>query len=108
MKKYIIILSLFIASQAYPFVLNYTIGDNDINEVTADYVYVHENNETKCDPEWVDPEDGSDCPRIPRWTDKQWVKEHIRRWVTSQIKRSRQKQARDNANAIGSTDGLVQ
>lgn len=108
MKKYIIIFMLLISTSAFGFPLTYTIDNANIDEIASDWIYIYPNSETIPDPEWIDPEDGSEAPRIPLYTDKQWVKEYIRRWVAQQIKRSRQKQSRDDANAIGSTDGLIQ
>ena len=99
---------LFITSSAYPCTLCYTIDNADLNEVVSDYVYVHENKETICDPEWVDPEDGfTKCPQIPKYTDKQWVREDIRRHVKKQVKRGRQKKTND-ANAVTVPDNIIQ
>ena len=88
--------------------LKYLIDNEKIDGIVADWVYIYTNSETIADPEWVDPEDGSEVPQIPKYTDSQWIKEHIRRWIVQQIKRSRQKQARDLVADVGNLDGEVQ
>ena len=35
------------------------------------------NNETIPDPEWVDPEDGTTAPEIPKYTDAEWGDEIV-------------------------------
>ena len=39
------------------------------------------------DPEWVDPEDGSEAPMIAEFTAAQWFKEFLRRQVAKQLRR---------------------
>ena len=87
--------------------LKYLIDDAKLDRIVADWIYIYKNSETICDPDWVDPEDGSECERIPKYTDNQWIREHIRRWIVQQIKRSRQKQSIDSASIIASTDGEI-
>lgn len=46
------------------------------------------NNETKDDPDWVDPKDGSEVPQIPKYnTTKEWVLEKLRRYLAQSIHR---------------------
>ena len=47
------------------------------------------------DPEWVDPGDGSTAPMIPEFTDNEWAKEAVRRWIRNQVARWEQKVAKD-------------
>ena len=72
------------------------VPSGKVAEYVDDYVYVHENTETIDDPEWVDPEDGSEPDQIAKYTNGQWVKEHIRRYITSQIKRGKNAKSRDS------------
>ena len=39
------------------------------------------------DPDWVDPEDGTEQPYINEFTDNQWAKEGLRRWIVLQVRR---------------------
>ena len=57
--------------------LKYTIETEKADEYIDDYVYVHKNEETN--------EDGT-----PKYTDKQWVREHILRFIKGQIIRGQQ------------------
>ena len=85
--------------------LTYTIPDNKVAEYVADYVYVFKNTETKDDPEWVDPEDGSTAPQVAKYpNDAAWVREHIMRHIRSQILRGKQAQYRDAATASDVSD----
>ncbi len=73
-------------------VLSYTIAEAKVNEYVADYVYIHANTEAE--------ENGD-----PKYTDKQWVREHILRSVKLQIVRGKNKKAQDdlvanNANSV--------
>ena len=70
-------------------VLSYTIPGAKVEEYVSDYVFIHKNTETKDDPEWVDPEDGSVAPQVPKYTDAQWVREHIMRQIRFQIVRGK-------------------
>ena len=85
-------------------VLSYTIPEAKVAEYIADYVYIHKNTETQDDPEWVDPEDGTTAPQVAKYTDAQWVREHIMRWVRSQIVRGKNAQYRDAAEAFDVSD----
>jgi len=45
------------------------------------------NNETIPDPAWVDPEDGSTAPEIPKYTDREWGDEIVWRFLFKIYKR---------------------
>lgn len=64
----------------------------------ADFVYVHKNTET-----WDDDAD-PDTPEAAKYTDNQWVKEHLRRYVQSQIIRGKNATYRDAQVGVGVTD----
>jgi len=57
-------------------VVSFTLPSAKVDEYVAHYVYVHKNEETN--------EDGT-----PKYTDKQWVKEHIIRSVRHEVVRGR-------------------
>lgn len=84
--------------------IDFDIPNEKVDEYVAHYVYVHKNNETIDDPEWVDPEDGSMAPQVPKYTDRQWVKEHIIRSVRHQIVRGRNAKYRDDMEAYNAND----
>ena len=77
-------------------VLSYTIPEAKVDEYVADYCYVHKNTETKDDPEWEDPQDGTTAPQVAKYpNDAAWVREHILRQIKSQIVRGKKAQYRD-------------
>jgi len=47
---------------------------------TAIFTY-KPNAETKADPNWVDPEDGSVPPQVPAFTDREWADEIVWRFL---------------------------
>ncbi|MDD4050219.1 MAG: hypothetical protein PHX47_04420 [Candidatus ainarchaeum sp.] len=59
------------------------------------------------DPSWVDPKDNSLPPRVPKFTDAQWVKECVKTWVVSQVARYEQIKAQQ-AIKFQPDDTLVQ
>ena len=85
-------------------IISFKIPSEKVAEYVAHYVYVHKNTETMDDPEWEDPEDGTTAPQIPKYTDGQWVKEHIIRSVRQQIVRGRNKKYQDDIEAYNADD----
>ena len=67
-------------------ILSYTIPQVKVAEYVGDYVYVHENLELN-DPN--DPESGL------KYTDAQWVREHILRGIRAQIIRGKNTKNKD-------------
>jgi len=65
--------------------LTYTIPEGKASTYVNDYIYVHKNTET----EEVEGE------QVPKYTDGQWVKEHVLRYIKSQIVRGKNMKARD-------------
>jgi len=86
--------------------ISISIPEGKVAEYAADYLRIHPNRETIADPEWVDPEDGSVAPQIPVYTNGQWIKEHIRRWIAKQIKRGKSVQYR-NAETSSVVDDIT-
>ena len=75
--------------------LSYTIPQEKAVEYIDDYIYIHKNIETIPDPEWVDPEDGTSAPQIAKYTDAQWIRDHILRYIKGQIQRGKNAKLRD-------------
>ena len=77
--------------------LTYEIPDNKVAEYVADYCYIFKNTETIPDPE-------NEGQTLPKYTDAQWVREHIMRWVRSQIVRGKNAQYRDDVESFDVSD----
>jgi hypothetical protein len=88
--------------------LQVTLTFPDVNKVAdmESYLRIHPNIRTIDDPAWVDPEDGTEAPQIPEYTDGQWVKQHIVEFVRTQIIRGRVLQHKDAEN-IGNADYIT-
>ena len=84
--------------------LSYEIPTAKTEEYVADYCYVHKNTETMEDPTWEDPEDGSVAPQIAKYTNNEWVKEHILRYIRSQIVRGHNAKAKDDLESANADD----
>ena len=63
-------------------ILSYTIPEAKVDEYVSDYVYIHKNSE-------VDGEGD------PIYTDTQWVREHINRFIRNQVIRGKTAKYRD-------------
>ena len=85
--------------------LTYTIPEGKAAEYIADYIYVHKNTETEVNPDYVDEETTPEVDKtIPKYTDGQWVKEHILRSIRAQIVRGKNAQTRDNQESVNADD----
>ena len=71
--------------------LSYEIPTAKTEGYVADYCYVHKNTE-------VDENDD------PKYTDGEWVKEHILRYIRSQIVRGHNAKAKDDLESINADD----
>ena len=79
--------------------LNYTIDDAKVDDFITDYCYAHKNEEEIDDPAYTPTGEPNEViPQIPKYTDTQWVKEHIRRYAVNQVKRGRERKAKDLIN----------
>ena len=81
--------------------LKYTIPNAKASKIISDWCYLYKNTEREV-KDGVDPADIPEGTSMlddtyyqDKYTDAQWVREHIRRWVNQQIGRSRQKQAKN-------------
>ncbi len=70
-----------------------TVPSGKVSEYVDDYAYVHKNTEVDENGDLV-------------YTNGQWVKEHIRRYITNQIKRGKAAKYRD-AQAIADVDDII-
>jgi len=70
------------------------------------YLTIYPNMETKDDPDWVDPEDGSTAPQITKYSGKQWIIEKVRRLLIRDIRRGLQMKANIAARVV-EDDSLV-
>ena len=106
MKKILFLaVAMFICTNVWGLELRYTIPKAKVDEYVDDYVYIHKNRETMPDPNWVDPEDGSEAPQILKYTNQGWTKEHIRRYIGNQIRRGKNAKYRD-ANPTTAVDDV--
>jgi len=59
------------------------------------------------DPEWVDPGDGSSAPMVNEFTDTQWAKERVRRFIISTVGRHERRTAMDIAADLVSVEDEI-
>ena len=77
--------------------LKFTIPEGKAEEYISNYVYIHKNTEMKDNPEYISPEETPDVePLIAKYSNSAWMREHIKRYIISQIKRGKSAKARDN------------
>ncbi len=74
-------------------ILTKRVPEAKVPKALEGWLALFPNSETKDDPEWVDPEDGSIAPQVPKYTDKQWVEEKDLRIFIRNIHRGLQKLA---------------
>lgn len=90
MKKALLLaiaLCLCINAYAADVTITLTIPSEKVETALEGWLSIYPNSETIPDPEWVDPEDGSEALQIARWTNKQWVREKIRRILVRDVRR---------------------
>ena len=75
--------------------VSFDIPEAKVDEYVAYYVYVHNN---------VELNDSKDSESGLKYTDKQWVREHIIRQVRSQIIRGRNVKYRDDMVSYNAND----
>jgi len=64
--------------------LTYTIAQDKVSEYVEAYVYLHKNGEMTDDEE-----------PVKKYTDVQWVREHIKRGIKAQIVRGKNAMAKE-------------
>jgi len=109
MKNAIVIaLSLFVfVGAGFAVGVTYTFNSDQVSKIIEGTCYLYPNNETVDDPEWVDPEDGTTAPQIPKYTNAEWTKEKYRRIIIRDSRRGLKKKARDDAAAEELPDDSV-
>ncbi len=86
----------------------FNINNDRLQRVVDGLLEVYPNNETMDDPSWVDPKDGSVAPTVQRYSDNAWLKEVVRRFITSNVKRGEEVKAKRVAKgALQDTNTLV-
>lgn len=85
--------------------ITFTIPEAKTATALSGFLEIYPNTETKDDPNWIDPKDGSTPPQVAKYTDKQWVQEQIRRIITREIRRGLQVIA--NRNAVVQEDNTL-
>lgn len=109
MKKMIFLfVIMFYCTSVFGLELKFIIPDAKVEDYIESYVYIHKNTETMPDPNWVDPTPDepydNEAPQILKYTDQGWTKEHIRRYIGSQIRRGKNAKYRDNYKATDVSD----
>ena len=61
-----------------------------------EFLVIHPNNETMDDPNWVDPEDGSTAPLVPKYTNAEWLEEYTKRHFIRQLQVGKRKLLQQN------------
>ena len=86
------------------------IPSDKVAKALMGFLKTHPNIETKDDPAWVDPvdpEDESEAPQVPKYTNAQWVTEKMRRIVTRDCRRGNQLIANESA-LVAEDDDMVE
>ena len=91
-KVFLAIAILFMASvaQASDVTISIRIPEEKVATALEGFLKLYPNNETIADPEWVDPEDGSEAPQVAKYTTKGWVTEKVRRIIIRDVRRGLQ------------------
>lgn len=88
--------------------ISFNIPDPALPRIRAGMLALYPNTEQMEDPDWVDPGDGSTAPIIPKYTDNQWLKEKVRRYIVHSVLRGEKMIAAQEAkDAVTSTDDDV-
>ena len=87
-------------------VLTITIPEAKVAQALAGFLKIYPNTETKPDPDWVDPQDGSEAPQIAKYSNSAWVREQVRRLIVRDVRRGLQMSANEAA-IIATDDDIV-
>jgi len=87
-------------------IITLTIPEAKAAKALEGFLAIYPNKETIPDPKWIDPKDGSEAPQIPRYTDREWVKEQVRRLIVRDIHRGLQMKA-NQAAAVARDDSMI-
>lgn len=110
MKKLLLFLLLttIFTSNLYAVDMNlcYTIQSDSVDEYVDNYIHANKNRETKNHPDWVGLEDSEDAPQVAKYTDKQWFREHVYRFIRKQFTKGNNSKYKD-AQPSFNTDGFT-
>ncbi len=109
MKKFLVlVLCLFSFNvMAAPQVITITVPEAKVAVVLQGYLSIYPNTETKDDPAWVDPGDGSEPDQIAKYSNAQWVRESVRRNFVRDVRRGLEK-IRINTNRTPEDNGVAE
>lgn len=88
--------------------ISFDIDNAVLPRVITGMLEVYPNTEQMVDPNWVNPGDGSEPPLVPKYTDNQWLKEVVRRFIVQTTRRGEVSIAKKAAgNDIQDTDDSI-
>jgi len=76
-------------------IISYKVPSLKVDKALQGFLRLYPNNETKPDPKWVDPKDGTEAPQVAKYTDAQWFKEKVKRLIARDINRGLQMIAKE-------------
>ena len=80
--------------------ITFTVSDSEVARVKNTMKWLFPIPQIK-NPEFVSSSQTPEIPEfIPEFTETQWIKESIRRWIVSQVKRYEELQARAAINIL--------
>ena len=88
-------------------IISLRIPSEKVTVAMEGFLKIYPNIETIDDPTWVDPKDGSEVPQIPKYTNKQWITEKIRRIIVRDIYRGLQLSANEAAVITKDSDIVI-
>ena len=108
MKKVfcLILVCMFSFSAMAQQVITITVPNDKVSIAVEGYLSIYPNTETIDDPEWVDPEDGSEAPQIAKYSTAQWIREKGRRNFVRDVRRGLQMKT-NIANRIILDEGVA-
>ena len=74
LSLFLALVLISISAYAADVEISFTIPSDKVDYAAEGYLAKYPNTETIPDPEWVDPEDGTECPQVPKYTTIQWVR----------------------------------
>jgi len=92
----LLLIVLFISLNAFGADLTFTIPNEKLKEYVSDYCYVYPNTRNILNPAYISEEDTPGIePNILKYTDTQWLKQHIKEYIIDRIKLGKQRKYRD-------------
>ena len=84
--------------------ISVVIPEAKVAQALAGFLKIYPNTETKPDPDWVDPQDGSEAPQIAKYSNSAWVREQVRRLIVRDVRRGLQMAANEAAQVAADDD----